>query len=195
MEVHYTNFEQDLLALNEHVMRRSPTWRRPFLIRWFGMPLIYFVMGLGLLAVSRLSEDAAMSIAGFMLILISPVWLVFYPWQYRVRVRRGVQRLLREGHNQGIYGHHRLVLTPTEVARYSRFGHAAIYWPAVERIEVGENHAFIFVSSMSAFIVPKRDFSSEQEFQSFVETARRYHHEAGNLPPSETPLGQHGQDA
>lgn len=113
------------------------------------------------------------------MIIVAPCWFAFYPWLYSRQLRSRVRKLVREGQNRGILGTHTMTLSPNELAYRSEWGHGVLYWPVVERIDETENHVFVFVSSMYAFAIPKRDFETVQECEEFVQTARRYREEAG----------------
>jgi hypothetical protein len=51
-------------------------------------------------------------------------------------------------------------------------------WPAVERIVVDSGMLYIYISSVSAVVVPRRAFTTDAEFASFEETARKHLAEA-----------------
>ena len=42
-------------------------------------------------------------------------------------------------------------------------------WSSVERIVVTDRHAFIYTSTIEAFILPKRAFEDETHCQEFIE--------------------------
>jgi len=172
MEVTVTTDENDLIALNDHVARTMPVLRRQILTAWLGIVVALVALGVIL---TELSGSAS---AGFVFYAAAIFWLFVFPFFIKWTRRRNIRRLCRSSRNLGIFGQHKIVLSPTEIARNGSYGHAAIYWPAVDRIEVSPSHAFIFVSSMNAFMIPKLDFPNEGEFDSFVETARKYHREA-----------------
>ncbi len=172
MEVTVNNGVDDLYALNEHIARNLPTIRRQILIVWLGIPILFVLLGLVL---AQLSGDISSAYTYFAAAFL---FLPFYPVFIKWCRRRNVRMLLQSGRNLGIFGQQKIVLSPTEIARFSKYGHAAYYWPAVERIEVAANHAFVFVSSVNAFLIPKKDFPNEYDFDLFVETARKYHRQA-----------------
>jgi YcxB-like protein len=47
-------------------------------------------------------------------------------------------------------------------------------WDAFDRLAVADSHLFLFTSSISAFIFPRRVFRTEQDFIAFVGVAQQY---------------------
>jgi len=181
-EIHCTNFEDDIVAFNEFVVRNSPSVRRRFIVQLVFPSLVLVVAGLVLMTPSVIPRIAQVPVIGYALLIGAAVHLSLFPWRFHSATRRAVRALMREGKNLCLYGPQRVVLTPQDVARYTQFGHAAWYWSAIERIEATDRHLFIFVTASSAFLVPRRDFAGDAEFQAFVETARRFHR-AAEAPP------------
>ena len=173
MEVNVNIDVNDLIALVDHLYQKYPAVRRQFRRLCFGFPII--VIGLGSL-VFLATEDITFF---FSMLGLGIFWLLFMPPLFKSAARQNIRRLYKTGQNRGVFGEQKIVINKTEIARYNQYGHAAYYWPAVERIESSNKYLFIFVSSLDAIVIPKRDFSSEHEFDLFVENARMYHREAG----------------
>jgi hypothetical protein len=110
--------------------------------------------------------------------LFAAVYAVIYPWRYRTHVGKLMKKLLAEGENKGLIGPRRLSITPESLNGATAFGESVTKWTAVEKIVVVEEYAYIHTGAMSAFIIPKRAFADDRAFQTFVETAERYRHEA-----------------
>ena len=53
-----------------------------------------------------------------------------------------------------------------------------ICWHAVVRIIEDGPRAYFYINAGEAFVLPKRSFADELQFEQFVDTARRYHEEA-----------------
>jgi len=53
-----------------------------------------------------------------------------------------------------------------------------VKWLAIEKIESSNEHLFVYISSMSAHVVPMRAFGNEMHFSAFVESARAYWRQA-----------------
>jgi hypothetical protein len=80
-----------------------------------------------------------------------------------------------EGRNDGLFGHHRVEISPEHVTEFNPHGQTSSTWRAVEQVAATEDHAYIYINAMAALIVPRRAFASPAEFDEFVRTARNYH--------------------
>jgi hypothetical protein len=68
----------------------------------------------------------------------------------------------------------RLLITPESVTQETPDSTLKITWRSVERIGQTADHAFIYISKVEAFVLPRHAFSQESDFREFVDTARRY---------------------
>lgn len=103
---------------------------------------------------------------------------LIFPAAFQRSLRRNVERMLSEGKNKGLLGQKEIALTPAEVRTTGSMGMTAIAWLAVERVVVDGDALYIYISAVSAIVVPRRAFAQEAEFEAFVETARKYLAEA-----------------
>lgn len=167
MEVTFAIREEDVVRFNQHLLRGE--LRRCFIVAWVALCLSMAVLSLALYAWEI--APASPALWGGVFFLVMSVWL---PWCYSWGVRWKVNRLLRSGENRALFAERTVRLTPAEIQTQHEHGQSGCRWTAVERIEVKEDALMIFVSSMSAILVPRRAFSDQSAFDEFVETARRY---------------------
>jgi hypothetical protein len=101
--------------------------------------------------------------AGFLFL-----WLYFYIYRPYV--------LSRLFHGQGLERRKRTVtISPTLIETETGAMKASMPWSEVHRVVVTDAHVFLFLSSMTAIIVPARAFASPQEAKSFGDDARAWH--------------------
>jgi hypothetical protein len=72
----------------------------------------------------------------------------------------------------GLVGEHRLSIAPDEVREFTSVGDTGRHWSGVEKIHVTDAYAFIYLSAVTAFVVPKRAFATELAFQEFARSAQ-----------------------
>jgi hypothetical protein len=180
MEITFDLGEADLLALNAHILKHSPTMRRQqFAVRWL-FTAAFLVAGLLILLVAQTFDLPLVSVIGYAMIAAGVGFPFVFPTMFRTRVRSIAQKRIREGHNRGMFGRHHIEMTKGEITREAEFGHTAYSWSAVEKIELGDEHLFIFVNSFAAFVIPKRVFEDERSFEEFAETARHHFRQAAD---------------
>jgi hypothetical protein len=118
-----------------------------------------------------------------------PIYLIYFPWAYRRKVRKIIAGMAGEGHNRALFSHHRVEISPQGIADASDLRQSSTAWRAVERVVKIGDYTFVYVSASSAIIVPRRAFATPTEFEEFVRTTRSYHEKAVAQPLS-SPMGQ-----
>jgi hypothetical protein len=92
---------------------------------------------------------------------------------------------LSKADRASLLGRQRLTLASDGVRVETDFGSNRMSWRGILRIRATRTHAFIFSSSATAFVVPRRAFADDERFEEFIETARRFWREAGASPAEE----------
>ncbi len=110
--------------------------------------------------------------------MVGILWLAFYHQYYDRTMRKRVRRFLEEGNNEGLLGPQELMLSPTSISVKDDETEAKSSWKNVKKVAVTEDYVFIYVTSVSAFIIPKRSFMAEISFDELGEMCQKYHKEA-----------------
>ena len=92
---------------------------------------------------------------------------VILPFSWWKR-RRHWRRLLSEGQNKTFYGRYTMVLDDQGIRVCQPSGETIKYWPAVEQILVSDAYLFLFTSSLGGYVVPRRAFQSDTDFNAFL---------------------------
>lgn len=174
MKIKYTVEIEDLIAFNEHHMDHSPMFRQSkknaIIYTPLSLFLLFLVIGIG--------EHAwTLSIIG---IIASLILAVLAPLTFRKHVRKTLEKSMSEGRNKGAVGQQQLELRDDGIYNTNSAGTQSTYWNAVERIEQTETHGFIYISSMSAHVIPALKVK-EGDFDAFMQAARDH------LPCTSTP--------
>lgn len=173
MRLRYEITLDDLLAFTLHVHQKSPTMRRTR----FGV-----VFGLGVMLIGMCF--VASEIVGNLKVFWGGVagTIVFagiYPRLYRRNVKRLSTRLYAEGQNKGILGRHVAELRDNGLFDGTDFSERTVFWKGIERIESTPSHTFVYLSAMSAQVIPEHSVI-EGDYYSFVEELqRRWQHARG----------------
>ncbi|MGI8982614.1 MAG: YcxB family protein [Pirellulaceae bacterium] len=101
------------------------------------------------------------------------------------RLRKSIDKMYGEGRNPLLNGPRRIILTPLSLINSSPNSQLETRWSVIEKIVVTEQALYIYISSVSSVVVPRRAFTSDDHFQTFVHTAQEFH--AGALA-AENPL-------
>ena len=167
---------EDVTAFAVYHNTRSPLGRKQFLKRW---------LIIGLTMVIALASFVYLASAQGQFLNLVPVFVLFitfvvayvglYPWIYVRRLRKGTEAVFRRGRNLALFGPRRVTLTPQFMVSSSPYTQSVARWMAVEGIDPQPTALYLYLSSNTAFIVPRRAFASDDDFQTFVHTAQQFH--------------------
>ena len=164
--------ESDFIGFNLYHHRHSPSTRA------IQVRFVVFILAIGLAAlVYKLIRPEAPDVL-WSVPLGCGIGAALFPFSFRRSLRRNVLAMLKEGRNRGLLGTKEVTLTPAEIRSTGAMGMTTTAWPAVERVVVDGDVLYLYISSVSAVVVPRRAFAQDADFEAFVETARKYQVEA-----------------
>jgi|Deesub1362A_J573_1020465.scaffolds.fasta_scaffold31039_1 hypothetical protein len=171
MEVEYSISLKDWEDFNLYHFHHSPSLRRLYYVTltlggFIGGALLFFL-------IFYFSKNLVESLIFTGIYALAFIFLV--PQLYLRNLRKSIRKMLQEGENKGAIGRHRLTITPEGVIEKTDFNETKTAWSSVEKIAVTENGIYIYMSSIAAYIVPKRAFSSKEAFNEFVQTLKQYY--------------------
>lgn len=180
MKVQYEINQDDVSAFNLFHHFHSPTIRRQYLRSWL---IPAFVMFLACTSFWYwVDKDRGTPLQTFLdllpLFFVVPIYLIYFPWAYRRKIRSLVARMIDEGQNRALFGHHEVTISEDGIAGSSEFSQATMAWRAVERVTHNADYIYIYTNAMAALIVPHRAFASTKEFDDFARIATEYHRNA-----------------
>jgi cbb3-type cytochrome oxidase subunit 3 len=180
MTAEYEITKEDLSAFNLYHHRHSPTARRQYLRSWFVPAFIWLFVCTGIWYLADRERGTPLRTFLDLLPLFSgiPLYLLYFPWAYRRKLRKIVAGMVSEGQNRGLFSRHRVTISADGVTDSSELGQTSTAWRAVERVAAAEEHAYIYTNALAAVIVPRRAFAAPSEFEEFVRTARGHHEKA-----------------
>ena len=159
MKITYRIEKKDHYAfLWHHMLRSSNVWRQT------GVLLILGILVLSYDSYHREIEfqTAVIFLAGYILLMV----LLFFVSSY-VTIKSSL-RQFSAGDNNGVVGDHCFIVDDAAVCEQAGPVEIRVKWIGIHKVSVGEDHAFIYYNSQTAFIVPKRAFAEESDFNQFV---------------------------
>lgn len=164
MEIKFTITEEDYIRFNLFHIKNSKTAMNALKIQRLLIPILYLVVGFVLAEVSDGSHGLWLSI----FLVLGLVWFFFYPKYFYYSVQRRVQKMLKEGKNEGILGEHDMVLSEEGIHDTTSSGETSAKWSNIQNFTEDEHNLYLFNTSLSAYIIPKREIKNIEEFQQFV---------------------------
>lgn len=158
MTVEFEQIAEDVLALHYYMMR-DMGFKTPR--RWVGLLYAALVLLLSGTVYAVLSSPALIYFDQFVsyavtFLLISIFWSYGVPPLSRWVARLMVYRSMQKGHNLNLIGPRRFTITPQFFVSASPVTQSISRWVGVEKVLVEDEYLFIFVSTMSAYVLPRR---------------------------------------
>ena len=180
MTTEYELTKDDLSTFNLYHHRHSPTARRQYLRSWFIPAVVWSIVFAAIWYLADRERGTPLQTFLDLLPLFSgvPIYLLYFPWAYRRKLRKIVAGMVSEGQNRGLFSRRRVTISPEGITESSELGQTSTAWRAVERVAETDNHAYIYTNALAAVIVPRRAFAGPSEFEEFVRTAKAYHEKA-----------------
>lgn len=77
-----------------------------------------------------------------------------------------------------------LAVYPAFASESTKHSDYKVEWLGIERVQKTGDFVFLYVTAISAFIIPKRAFSDEAAFERFYEKCLEYWHAAQGRNPA-----------
>jgi hypothetical protein len=179
MKIRYDNTIEDMIAFNRYHIAHSPAlWsqRAVYAFVAWGLPAVLVPVLLLTVAAAALEGIAIERSVAIVVIfaLVAVGSLVIVLWARRIRRRISgtidgqVRRLYGEGENKGVLTTHELELTGTSLIERTIFGETITKFEAVERVVDAGDFILIYLTALSAHVIP-RHAVSEGDYGEFVE--------------------------
>jgi len=180
MTAEYEITKDDLSAFNLYHHRHSPTARRHYLRSWLVPAFIWLLVCSGIWYLADRESGTPLRTFLDLLPLFGgvPLYLIYFPWAYRRKLRKIIAGMVSEGQNRGLFSRHRTTISPEGIADSGQFGQSSTAWRAVERVARNGDYAFVYTNALAAIIIPRRAFAAPAEFEEFVRAATDYHEKA-----------------
>jgi hypothetical protein len=88
--------------------------------------------------------------------------------------KRGEKQYRTDKRNQWIFETSRMTISPEGICVASQCKTITLRWSIIWHIGMTRTHAFFFETSTSAYVIPRRAFRENQQFEDFVRLAREY---------------------
>ncbi|HYP52489.1 MAG TPA: YcxB family protein [Pyrinomonadaceae bacterium] len=170
MEVTYKIHPDDYQAYVRHANLNSRTMRSSFRVLRFATPVLFAALALPLASLM----NVGMTFGVVCVVTFAVLWVVNYPRQYRKMLDTNAKKLLGEGRNAGLFCEHRMRIAEEGLSVASEYARAQVSWAMVERVEETKEHIFIYVGSMTAYLVPKWAFDSTRAAEDFFHTVQSF---------------------
>jgi hypothetical protein len=175
MTVEFEQAIDDMVTFHVHYFNKRMPVRRHLLGILALVPLAFAVF-----LVLNVNQAGAPHQVDYMANLMLGLGIFFaVMWLYsqlarRHLIQRNLNKLLGPGRNLNLTGPRRITITPEFVISASPLTQSASRWLGIEKIETDGQNIYIFNSTMTAFIIPRRAFSSDVHYAEYLAQANEY---------------------
>ncbi|KZR58940.1 YcxB family protein [Pseudobacillus badius] len=169
MKLSYELTKEDYLAFNLYYIKNSAAITKSLFAQRFFPPIAFLVLPFIFTGIT--GEFLVGLSVVFMLTAVA--WMMFYPRYFYWHVKNGVNKALNEGKNENLIGEHTFTLHEDGFIEKNKVEERKVSWSGIEKVAENEEYYFLFFSSMSAYILPKRAFADEEAKRQFRQLADR----------------------
>lgn len=166
MEIKYHLTEEDYINFNMFHIKNSKTAMRSLTIQRFIGPIIFIISSY---VFSKIGDVPFLGLFITFLIL-SILWVIFYPKYFYSHVIRHVKKMIKEGKNDGLLGEHHMMMTEDGIVDSTTNGETKVNWSGIQQIKENDDYFYLYNSSVSAYILPKRELHNLDEISSFLKS-------------------------
>ncbi|KMT21880.1 YcxB family protein [Clostridium cylindrosporum] len=165
MDINYELTKQDFIDFNIFHMSYSSTFKKVLFIQRYILPLIFFVVPFIIASMSNvpLLYWIIAALLGYLL------WANFYPRLLKRIMAKKISEMIDEGKSAEFLGSRRLILNDDGIIGSSEHNESKTDWSSVGDVVETKSHIFIYIDSVSAHIVPIREFKNAEEKSKFIE--------------------------
>lgn len=116
-----------------------------------------------------LSESLPLIVLG---VLSAAAWVLWYPAEWRRKIRSMTRKSLSEGSNAGALGARELESTESGLVERSAHSEQKTGWPAIEKVVSTDEYTFVYTSAVSAVVIP-RSAVIEGDYEAYVDAVRK----------------------
>lgn len=166
MEIKYNLTEEDYLNFNMFHVKNSKTIKRTLNTQRFITPIIFIALPF---IFSKIGNTPFFGLF-IAFLLVSIIWILFYPKFFYNSVIRNTRKIIKEGKNDGLLGEHHMILTEEGIVDSTPSGETKVTWSGIKAFKEDEHNIYLFNSSVSAYILPKRELHDVEEMKTYFKS-------------------------
>ncbi|MED4401268.1 YcxB family protein [Metabacillus fastidiosus] len=168
MEIKYHLTEEDYLHFNLFHIKNSKTTSRALSMQRFLTPIFFLILSY-ILSVFLDEPFLGLFIIFF---ILSILWIIFYPKYFYSLIIRQVKKMIKEGRNDGLLGDHHMIMTEEEIVDSTANSETKVTWSGIEMFKEDDDYFYLYNSSVSAYILPKRALKDVEEIKNYIQSKK-----------------------
>jgi Ca2+/Na+ antiporter len=169
VEIRYSLTEEDYLNFNLFHIKNSNTAKKALNMQRFLMPIIFIVLSYVFSKVGNLSFIGLL----IAFLIVSILWVMFYPKYFYSYVIRNTRKMIKEGKNDGLIGEHHMIFSEEGIIDSTSNGETKVTWSGIKTFSEDKNSIYLYNSSVSAYILPKREMDDVEKIKTYLQSKLR----------------------
>jgi hypothetical protein len=170
VEVRYTVTLDDYVAFQLYFTRKAGVGRGAYLFLWFVVPAACALGALALLADNV--NEFSLVVAGC-LALVGFGFAIIYPRMYWALLDHLTRAYALKMDTLGITGECVMILSEEGLVEISETTRTEVRWRYIRSVDVVGDYTFVFITGVSAWILPRQGFESDAEYEAARDFALR----------------------
>lgn len=170
MEIKYNLTEEDYLNFNLFHIQNSATAKKTLNMQRFIAPIIFIALSYIL---SKLGDTSFLGLF-ITFLMVSILWIIFYPKYFYNYVIRNTKKMIKEGKNDGLLGEHHMRMTEEGIVDSTSNGETKVAWSGIKTMKEDNHCIYLYNSSVSAYILPKRELNDVEEIIAYLQSSLKY---------------------
>jgi Ca2+/Na+ antiporter len=164
MKIEYNLASEDYIHFNLFHLKNSKTSLKSLYLQRYLSPLFFILVSI----VFAIMGDLHLLSTLIPFLVLSVLWVIFYPKLFYRHVRKNVQKMFKEGKNEALLGEHTMILMDEGFVESNSTGESKVKWSGISEVKEDEAFLYLYNSAVSAYIIPKRDLSNQEEIKTYI---------------------------
>ncbi|MCM3693607.1 YcxB family protein [Neobacillus niacini] len=166
MEINYRLTEEDYLKFNMFHINNSDSANKSLKTQRFATPFVYIIFAYIFANIA----DIPFLYALIPFLIVGILWVIFYPKYFQTRILSQTKKMIREGKNEGLLGEHTMTLSEDGIVDSNPKGETKVNWSGIIKLTEDDSNLYLYNSSVSAYIIPKREVNDLEGLRNFMKT-------------------------
>jgi hypothetical protein len=166
MELKYNLTEEDYIKFNLFHINNSESANKSLKTQRFVTPFVYIIFAY----VFANLADIPFLYALIPFLIVGLLWVIFYPKYFQTRILNQTKKMIREGKNEGLLGEHTMILSDDGIVDSNPNGETRVNWSGIIKFQEDEANLYVYNSSVSAYIIPKRDLTDVENVREYIKS-------------------------
>lgn len=164
MEIKFNLTEEDYLKFTMFHIKNSKTHNRALKTQRLMTPLLLIIMSY----LFSLFDTTYFKVLLIISLVVSVLWILFYPKYFYSYIIRNTKKMLKEGKNDGLIGEHQWIMSEEGLADKTSNGESKVNWSGIKSLQEDKDYFYLYNSAISAYVLPKRATKNVEDVRKYL---------------------------